>query len=112
MPSKLTRRQFEGRLARGLVGIPLATIAPATPYLRAEPRRGIVGVLRGTALRSAPRTAPPDSGWRYGLGFPFQLAARKAALFCNIKGSRGNDFEEGTDVIPFDDCAALRVEEA
>jgi hypothetical protein len=74
--------------------------------------RGITAVVRGTAVRGMPRTAAPGSGWRYGLGYPFQVAPGLAGLFCNIKGTRGNDFEEGSDVILFDDLAALRVGEA
>ena len=114
MSSQLTRRHFGKCLAQGIVGVPLTRhlFSQAGSTAGSAESRSVTAILRGSVLRSPPRTNPPGGVWRYGLGFPFQLAPRKAAIFCNIKGSRGNDFEEGTDVILFDDLAALHVEEA
>ena len=101
MLSQLTRRHFGKSLAQGVMGVPLTRHLfshAGSTAASAEPG-SVTAILRGSVLRSPPRTNPPGGVWRYGLGFPFQLAPRKAAIFSNIKGSRGNDFEEGTDVI-------------
>ena len=46
---------------------------------------GITGITKGRAALTVPPDAPPDEVWRYGLGFPFQVAPRKAGLFCTSK---------------------------
>ena len=48
--------------------------------------------------------------WRYGLTYPFQVAPRTAAVFCNIRrvNNPGVDFEVGTDVVLFDDLSNFK----
>lgn len=66
---------------------------------------GFTGVTRGPADLITPPSQAKGEIWRYGLGFPFQIGPKKAALFANIRmeGSGNIDFEIGTDVILFDD---------
>ena len=63
---------------------------------------------------AVPPGTPSDEVWRYGLGFPFQVAPRLAGLFCNIRkeGTDDIDFEIGSDVILFDDLADIRADRA
>jgi hypothetical protein len=69
-------------------------------------------MTRGRADLSVPADAPAGETWRYGLAFPFQVAPRRAALFANIRGKRGHDFEVGTDVVLFDDLARIGARDA
>jgi len=68
---------------------------------------------RGTGLISPP-SAPPGETWHYQITLPFQVAPRKAAVFCNIrKGyATGIDFETGVDVILFDDLSNICADHA
>jgi hypothetical protein len=61
----------------------------------------------GRADLTVPVRVPAGERWRYGLGFPFQVSTDRAALFCNLRGARGHDFEVGTDVLIFSDLARL-----
>jgi hypothetical protein len=74
--------------------------------------KGKLSMTNGRVDLRVPVGAPAGETWRYGLTFPFQLAPRTAAAFCNIRGKRGHDFEVGTDVIVFDDVAKIRPEQA
>ena len=73
-----------------------------------------------TAVTAAPvdlRTPPGSSAetvLAYGLGFPFQVAPTKAALFCNVRieGVAVTDYENGTDVIVFDDLNSITADGA
>ncbi len=62
--------------------------------------------------------APPDSteeqALSYGLGFPFQVAPGRAALFCNVRveGVATFDYENGTDVIVFDSVDEISADGA
>jgi len=75
---------------------------------------GITGVTKGSVDLAIPPSTPPDEVWRYGLGFPFQVAPDMAALFVNIRkeGTGSVDYEIGTDVILFDDLANISAANA
>ncbi len=67
--------------------------------------KGITGITKGRVALTIPPDTPSDEVWRYGLGFPFQVAPKKAGLFCNIRrdGTHSIDLEIGSDVVLFDD---------
>ena len=70
---------------------------------------GITGVSRGGPTLEKP---PGDQGGQavaYGLGLVIQVAPRTAAVLCNVRtvGTGHWDFEDGTDMIVFDDLAAI-----
>jgi hypothetical protein len=88
------------------------TVAPESSKTAAVAPRGKLSMTNGRVDLRVPVGAPAGETWRYGLTFPFQLAPRTAATFCNIRGKRGHDFEVGTDVIVFDDVAKIRPEQA
>lgn len=70
---------------------------------------GITGLTSGPADVAIPPGTPEGQDLRYGLGFPFQVAPRKAGLFVNLRmeGIPVGDFENGTDVILFEDLSAI-----
>ena len=76
--------------------------------------KGITSITKGRVALTIPSDTPSDEVWRYGLGFPFQVGPKKAALFCNIRveGKGSIDFENGTDVILFDTLSDIRPDEA
>ncbi|MCK5734641.1 MAG: exo-alpha-sialidase [Candidatus Latescibacteria bacterium] len=76
--------------------------------------KGITSITKGRVALTIPQDTPSDEVWRYGLGFPFQVGPKKAALFCNIRveGKGSIDFENGTDVILFDTLSDIRPDEA
>ena len=76
--------------------------------------KGITGITKGRVALTIPPDTPSDEIWRYGLGFPFQVAPRKAGLFCNIRrdGTHSIDLEIGSDVVLFDDLADIRSDHA
>ena len=51
---------------------------------------------------------------RYGLGFPFAVGPKQAALFCNLRneGHPVGDFENGTDLVLFDDLDQISAGDA
>ncbi len=59
-----------------------------------------------------PPDQPADEIWRYGLTFPFQVSSDTAAIFCNLRGQSGHDFEIGTDVFLFRNLSGLQEREA
>ena len=76
--------------------------------------KGITGVTKGSVdLSILPDTASGEV-LCYGVGFPFQVAPRKAAVFCSIwtVGTGNIDFINGSDVIFFDDLADIRSDKA
>jgi hypothetical protein len=109
-----TRREFERML--GLAGLAAAggcsgerrsarsAFTDAAASAEAPSR---FRATRGGVDLGIPPSTPQGQVWRYGLAYPFQVAARTAALFCNIRGNRGHDFEVGTDVVVFRDAAAI-----
>ena len=74
----------------------------------------MTGITKGPAALSIVPNTPPEELWRYGLGFPFQVAPRKAGLFCNIRrdGTNSIDLEVGSDVVLFDDPADINASNA
>ncbi|MCD4768577.1 MAG: hypothetical protein K8R35_00215, partial [Bacteroidales bacterium] len=48
-------------------------------------KTGITGITKGSVDLAIPPGTPPDEVWRYGLGFPIQVAPDMAALFVNIR---------------------------
>ncbi len=76
--------------------------------------KGITSITKGRVALIIPPDTPSDEVWRYGLGFPFQVAPKKAGLFCNIRveGKGSIDFENGTDVILFDALSDICPDEA
>ena len=77
-------------------------------------KTGITGITKGSVDIAIPPSTPSDKIWCYGLGFPFQVAPRKAGIFCNIRldGIKSIDLEVGSDVILFDDLADIRSDGA
>ncbi|MGC9316692.1 MAG: hypothetical protein ACP5KN_01495 [Armatimonadota bacterium] len=75
---------------------------------------GITGVTTGDADLTVPSEAPEGEMLRYGLGFPLQVSATEAAVFCNLRveGVPVYDFEAGTDVVIFDDPGHISAEKA
>ncbi len=74
----------------------------------------ITGVSAGPPDLVTPPDATEDAPLAYGLGFPFQVAPEQAAVFCNVRveGVAVTDFENGTDVITFDDLSTISAENA
>ncbi len=72
---------------------------------------GIVMITHGPPDVSLPRETRDGKPVRYGIGFPLQLSATKAAIFCNLRaiGPGYSDYEDGTDVLIFDSMKALRT---
>jgi len=69
--------------------------------------------IAGITASAVDLVAPPDSTkdqvLSYGLGFPFQVSPKRAAVFCNVRveGVAIGDYENGTDVIMFDNLATI-----
>jgi len=76
--------------------------------------KGIIGITKGHVALTIPPDTPEDEVWRYGLGFPFQVAPQRVGLFCNIRrdGTRSIDLEIGSDVVLFDDLADIQADRA
>ena len=124
MRNRLTRREFHARLRLMAQSVlPLVTMIACsrkstTPESQAtgwkEKAKGYLKVTRGGPDLQMPPDTPPGEIWRYGLAIPFQIAPRRAAIFCNIRKDRGlgADFEVGTDVIIFDSLSDIRADQA
>lgn len=89
-------------------------IALAACALSARANAEITAVTAGTADLVTPPDSAPDRVLAYGLGFPFQVAPEEAAVFCNVRveGVAVTDFENGTDVVIFDDIDAVSADNA
>lgn len=83
----------------------VSMIGACVPGAHAE----ITGVTAGPVRLTAPPDSTPEQPLSYGLGFPFQVAADRAALFCNVRveGVATFDYENGTDVIVFDSLEGI-----
>ncbi len=68
--------------------------------------------IRTVANLTVPTTVPPEGTCRYGICLPFQVSPDTAGLFCGVRGSRGYDFEVGTDVILFKGLSRISAERA
>lgn len=104
MPRPVRTCRLSGLLLLSLFAGTLG--APATAQITA--------VTAGAADLTTPRDSTQDAALAYGLGFPFQVAPGRAAVFCNVRveGVDMWDYENGTDVILFDDLAAIRADGA
>ena len=69
---------------------------------------------RGSPDLRTPPSAPEGETWVYQLGLPFQVDQDTAGSFCNIRvsGVKGTDFENGSDVILFQDFSNVTAEGA
>ena len=65
----------------------------------------ITSVTSSPPRLTAPTEHPPGETCRYGCAFPFQVAPKLAAVLCCLRneGYPVGDFENGSDVILFDD---------
>lgn len=74
----------------------------------------ITGVTRSTPALTQPGPSVHGQVTRYGLGFVFQVGPTTAAVSCNIRivGPGRVDFEDGTDVIVFDELTAIASQRA
>ncbi len=75
---------------------------------------GPLEITRGDADLKTPPSTPEEKTWLYQLALPFQVAPQKAGIFCNIRVAevKGTDFENGTDVILFDNLESVEAEGA
>lgn len=71
-------------------------------------------VTRKPAALGTPLPQPGGEKCRYGVAFPFQVAPRKAALSVSLRveGYPVGDFENGADVILFDDHTRIATANA
>ena len=74
----------------------------------------ITAVTAGAADLVTPPDSTEDQTLAYGLGFPFQVSADEAAVFCNLRveGAPIVDFENGSDVVIFDSLDAISADNA
>lgn len=108
--SRISRRTFTAIAAQGALGAialgsPRASSAPPlSPPDDATSPRGIWKTIRRPRALLAPLDAPKGETWRYMLDYPFQIAPDLAGAYLNIKACdfHGQDFECGTDIVPFD----------
>ncbi len=78
---------------------------PSTPLSES----GIIDVTRSSPDLRIPENTPEGESWVYQLGLPIQLGPNTGGYLCNIRvaGWKGTDFENGSDLIPFDDITGL-----
>jgi hypothetical protein len=69
----------------------------------------ITSVTRHSAALTVPPAKPEEKTFRYGLGFPFQVAPRKAGIFVNLEitDTTVYGFLNGNDVVLFDDLSTI-----
>ena len=74
----------------------------------------ITGVTRGKCDLTAPPWQKDGQVVRYGLGFPFQVAPRVAAILvdAHVECTATYGFQNGSDVILFDNLDGIRAEKA
>lgn len=70
---------------------------------------GITGIKRIETDIRIPENVKSGESWRYGAGFPFQLAKGKVGVFTNIRrdGTQYIDLEAGNDIIIFDKLSGI-----
>jgi hypothetical protein len=110
MNGRMARREFLRWTTSSVFAVAAGVSCRQLPL--ADETRGIVQVTRSNARLRIPASTPAGELWRYCISFPFQLASRKAAVLCNIRGNHPGDFEVGVDVIPFDDLSHFQVDKA
>ncbi|MBT3377543.1 MAG: hypothetical protein HN742_12440 [Lentisphaerae bacterium] len=74
----------------------------------------VTGLTAGGVDLATPPDSTEEVRLRYGLGFPFQVSPERAAVFCNVRieGIAVTDYENGTDVIIFEDLATISAANA
>ncbi len=111
-----SRRQFTGGLAAaaGLLALGRAAGGEAATDALQPARRGICGIRRNPKALDVPVDVPPGPAWRYGLSYPFQVAADLGGLYCNLKvfGGPGQDFGGGVDIVLLGQPGSPRVAKA
>ena len=97
MTDAIDRREFQRKLSLMLTGAAVAPLTGCSSKPRETPAggaergaasdqgSGLFSITRGEADLRVPPDTPADKSWRYGLIFPFQLAADRAAAFVNIR---------------------------
>lgn len=77
-------------------------------------RAGITGVTRGPAVLIEPRESGTGGLFRYGPAYPFQVGPHTVALSTclRMEGIAAGDFENGSDIILFDDLDAISADRA
>ena len=75
----------------------------------AKKNKGITNVTRGPLALTAPAEQPGPEEHTYGVAFPFQIAPKLAAAFVCLRnlGYPVGDFENGSDLIVFDDISKV-----
>ena len=115
MSHPLTRRSFAKAMGFSLAGSGWASswgCLPESPPSPAPSGAGTLSMTTGPPDVAIPPDQPADEIWRYGLTFPFQISSDTAAIFCNLRGQSGHDFEIGTDVFLFQNLSGLQEREA
>ena len=87
----------------------------APPCAKTEnPRGGITAVTKGPVDLQIPRDVVKGEAQRYGLAHPFQAGPKTGGLFVNRRIERmgAGDFENGCDVILFDDLKTVSANAA
>ncbi len=115
MSHPLTRRSFAKAMGFSLAGSGWASswgCLPESPPSPAPSGAGTLSMTTGPPDVAIPPDQPADEIWRYGLTFPFQVSSDTAAIFCNLRGQSGHDFEIGTDVFLFRNLSGLQEREA
>lgn len=101
------------RTATGTLACLLALTVSGGSLAQSDPA-GITGVTAGPARLVTPPDSTQEQVLRYGLGFPFQVASDRAAVFCNVRveGVATFDYENGADVIVFDSLEGISAAHA
>jgi hypothetical protein len=114
MSQQWNRREFQICVGAWLTASP-ALFPPKVTAAQAsgessQPSR-VVRVTRGAPKLVSPPDVARGEVWRYGLTYPFQVAPRQAAVFCNVRrvNNPGVDFEVGTDVVLFDSLSNFKA---
>ena len=83
---------------------------PSTPL----PDSGIIDVTQDSPDLRFPHSTTEGATLVYQLGLPIQLGPNRGAYLCNLRvaGAKGTDFENGSDLIPFDDITGLKPDGA
>ena len=76
--------------------------------------RGVQSITQGSADLVIPPHTPDGLMCRYGVAFPFQVAPKMAALCCSLRNENlpAGDFENGVDVILFDNLRRISAQRA
>ena len=73
-----------------------------------------LSITKGDVDLVTPPSTPAGETWHYQLALPFQVAPRKAAVFCSIRQgyAPGVDFEAGADVVFLNALATVSASDA